>query len=161
MTRNPTSLDQWLNELGTARQTGLLARSDESNRRFPWKSPSISTAATRVTRVNVGRRALQGFAAAAAVGLALVGVWRLETLWPRTSVDPRGQTPSAIASRDSHSPADAIAGNAKAVRVGDVNGDGKVDGDDIQGFISSQRAPGQADSRDASVQAMTRLLLGN
>lgn len=155
MNRQARHLESWLNELGTARSTGVL-RQGGVTRSFPWQSSSTSIPAgvSSVARVTGWRRGLRGIAAAAVIGLVLVGVWRLERLLP-TPAGSRTPESASLASRDSKNASAINGAETKVVLEGDYNRDGKVDGDDTQSFLntSAQGTSGKGELRDASAFA--------
>ena len=160
MDRQARHLEGWLNELGTARSAGVL-RQGGVTRSFPWQlSPASKLAEASTTVRHTGwRRGLRSLAAAAVIGLVLVGVWRLERLLP-TPAGSRTQDMATLASRDSKTNPAVSGAETRVVLEGDYNGDGKVDGDDMQLFQNdrAQKSGGAGELRDASAQFAAKLL---
>lgn len=182
MTRNVPNLESWLKQLGEARAQGVMpgvsghARAGQA---LPWRATKTATLqrSTGVQQSTRGKtaqghtvwgRAVWGIAAAACVGLALVGVWRLESLWT-TPNTPSSVHTMALASRDVPQ-ADVtgridLTGTASITALpevtlkGDFNGDGRVDGEDIQLFLNQQAQKQQGEVGNASDFA--RQLLGS
>lgn len=146
MRTHGTGIEHMLQELGQARATGLLGRAGSS---LPWQAEACPAAeAARVVSVRWPRIA----AVAACVAVTLVGLWQLE------------QSPTQVA--DSAKPAVEIAKAPPAIQsqktlIGDYNGDGVVDGDDIPYFVRVQAQNKQVGSDSKVASELTRLLLGS
>lgn len=160
MSRPTPTLEAWLTELGQARAQGTFTVA-RTGRNLPWKA-----AQPTARRVSIQRFASR-IAAAACVGLVLVGIWRMESRW--TTPQPASPTPTlSLASRDATdattitptTDSTSIAATRVESLPGDYNGDGRVDGEDIQVYLNRQaQKPKSEGSKDASDFA--RKLLGS
>src|SRR5262245_47613479 len=115
MNRQARHLESWLSELGTARSTGVL-RLGGVSASFPWQSSASS--ATEISRPASGwRRGFRGVAAAAVIGLVLVGVWRLERIFPTGRNTPTKDT--TLASLPANNASQIPGSETKVVLDGD------------------------------------------
>jgi cytochrome c-type biogenesis protein CcmH/NrfG len=153
MNRRITGIEEWLGELGEAQAQGVFL--SDVGRCPPWRVTGGSDpvqpvrVATQVRRPVVAR-----WAVAAAVVLALGGLWRLESVWT-TPAEPVRESLTAMASRDSGEGAARLAASL-ARNPRDYNGDGKLDGDDIQAYVlqKAQKAQSEADASDFARQLL-------
>ncbi|GJQ25756.1 MAG: hypothetical protein HBSAPP02_07880 [Phycisphaerae bacterium] len=144
-------LQALLGTLGEAREAGCFAAAAG----FPWQSPQAKVTGLLRRRMAWVRVGLP-LAAAAAVAVLFVGPSLVKTVntVDRTSVIPTGTQPLEVAELATAGPAatSAMAENC------DYNGDGVVDGRDIQAFIDRLR-DGRGDPQ-LEAEALQRCLLG-
>jgi hypothetical protein len=146
------NLDRWLNTLGAAKADGVLSGRPAA---MPWKN---ETAETPVIVGRATRRAAGGLAVAAAVGLVLVGMWQLESMTP--SVSPDAVPGPAVASNDGSDVTAPVATDASPIVEGDYNGDGVVDGEDIQNFqYFLNNNPGAPEAKSLARDDLVNVLL--
>jgi len=156
MRRETPDLEALLTELGAARAEGVFERTGRGS--LPWRT-NRPISGRQAASPRSWRRAMTGLAAAAVLGFALVGIWRLESFWSAGPQLAQNPDSTALASRDVAPAMNADSSQAPVLPV-DFNGDGVVDGDDIQGFVNSQEtSSGSIGSRDAS-DVLARRLLG-
>lgn len=146
------TLQAMLGTLGEAREAGCFAAAAG----FPWQSPQAKVTGLLRRRMAWVRVGLP-LAAAAAVAVVFVGPSLVRTVntVDRTSVMiPTGTQPLEVAELATAGPA---ATSATAENC-DYNGDGVVDGRDIQAFIDRLR-DGRGDPQ-LEAEALQRCLLG-
>lgn len=134
-------LESLLTDLGAARAAGVIPASNRTAPgRFPWETAPASAA-----RGLKWARLAVPMAAAAMLAIVFVGPsLRHRSSMPPVAVHDAGMIATTVANHD-------------AVNA-DCNGDGRVNGDDIQCYISQQAAP--SGSAGLQPEELTRRLLG-
>ncbi len=159
-------MEHWLRELGEARRQGLLERT-AADAGFPWKAAErvAGPASSQIGFWVRHRRLRWGLTAAAVVGIAVVGLWQLDGLSGKAPI-PEGQPALQFAEIDTAPkasvPVAQLAQASQSTELYDANGDGRIDGDDIQGLVNrmhdAQEGQGITGSKKDASELVNRLL---
>jgi hypothetical protein len=148
VTRNLESL---LNELGAARAAGVFPTADAAPASFPWQTQSAQTQSAQTRPAKLTHRGLRWVrlaipvAAAAALAFIFVG--------PGTS-----RKDLAHLTADAPTPVTTAFVSANGARANDCNGDGVVNGLDIECYVRHHAEESRAP--ELQTEAFTRRLLG-
>jgi hypothetical protein len=147
------NLESLLRTLGQARRDGVLSASAG---RYPWQATAVRESQRRASRFGWVRVAIP-LAAAAAVAVLFVAPSLMKS---RQVSEVAGNLAANLPSTTAQQVADAEKSRSSAATFDcDYNGDGVVDGRDIQAFLNRlQDMPGAAEKKAEYLQ---KCLLGN